>query len=171
MTQSDDSQTWSEVHQNKVICKISAQYVKVCRRKVRKTGGRTETRTDGWTESRTDGDPDGHHHTIIRPVWGRAYKNGGLDYEKKSGRVSCDWNSGGWVISPCSSESLGVKKFPKGEICLLLTFHLAIFQPYRQWRKNVDLLPGKHVIHNTISLTNKTYSDSSPDVLIRLLTS
>ena len=74
MTQSDDSQTWSVVHQHKVMCKISAQYVKVCRRKVRKTGGRTETRTDGWTESRTDRDPDGHHHTIIRPVWRRAYK-------------------------------------------------------------------------------------------------
>ena len=57
------------------MCKISAQYVKVCRRKVRKMGGPTETRTDGRTESRTDGDPDGHHHTIIRPVWRRAYKN------------------------------------------------------------------------------------------------
>ena len=33
--------------------------------------GRTESRTDGWT----DGDPDGHHHTIMRPVWRRAYKN------------------------------------------------------------------------------------------------
>ena len=30
-----------------------------------KCGKRAETgRTDGWT----DGDPDGHHHTIIRPV-------------------------------------------------------------------------------------------------------
>ena len=28
-------------------------------------------RTDGRTETRTDG----HHHTIIRPVWRRAYKN------------------------------------------------------------------------------------------------
>ena len=27
-------------------------------------------------------------------------KNGGLDYEKKSGRVSYDWNSEGWVMSP-----------------------------------------------------------------------
>ena len=42
---------------------ISAQYVKACRRKVRKTV--------------TDGDPNGHHHTIIhvRPIWGRAYNN------------------------------------------------------------------------------------------------
>ena len=37
MTQSYDTQTWSEVHQNKVICKISPQYVRACRRKVRKT--------------------------------------------------------------------------------------------------------------------------------------
>ena len=32
---------------------------------------RTETRTDGRRVGRTDGDPDGHHHTIIRPVWRR----------------------------------------------------------------------------------------------------
>ena len=47
---------------------------------------RTETRTDGDPDgrtSRTDGESDGrrpgrtdgHHHTIIRPVWRRAYKN------------------------------------------------------------------------------------------------
>ena len=41
------------------MCKISAHYVKACMRKVQKMGGRT----------------DGHHHTIIRPVWRRAYKN------------------------------------------------------------------------------------------------
>ena len=39
--------------------------------------GRTETRTDGRrvgrTESRTETRTDGHHHTIIRPVWRRAY--------------------------------------------------------------------------------------------------
>ena len=61
---------------NKVMCKISAQYVKACRRKVRKTGGRRpDGRTDGRTDGDPDGDPDGHHHTIIRPVWRRAYKN------------------------------------------------------------------------------------------------
>ena len=59
---------------NKVMCKILAQYIKACRRKVRKTGGRRP----GRTESRTDGDPDGHHHTIIRPVWRRAYTNQGV---------------------------------------------------------------------------------------------
>ena len=57
------------------MCKISARYVKACRRKVRKTGGRRPGRTDGRRVGRTDGDPDGHHHTIIRPVWRRAYKN------------------------------------------------------------------------------------------------
>ena len=60
------------------MCKISAQYVKECMRKVWKTGGRrpgrTESRMDGESDGRTDGDPDGHHHTIIRPVWRRAYK-------------------------------------------------------------------------------------------------
>ena len=59
----------SYVHHNKVIYKISAQYLKACRRKMRKT----------VTDGRTDGDPDGrtngHHHTKIRPVWRRAYKN------------------------------------------------------------------------------------------------
>ena len=55
--------------------KISAQCVKACWRKMLKTG----ERRPGRTKSRTDGDPDGwtneHHHTIIRPVWRRAYKN------------------------------------------------------------------------------------------------
>ena len=49
------------------MCKISAQYVKACRRKVWKTGGRRPGRTDRRR-------PDGHHHTIIRPVWRGAYK-------------------------------------------------------------------------------------------------
>ena len=35
--QKDDTRTCSVVHQNKVMCKISAQYVKACRRKMRKT--------------------------------------------------------------------------------------------------------------------------------------
>ena len=30
----DNTQTWSVVQLNKVICKISAQYVKACKRKV-----------------------------------------------------------------------------------------------------------------------------------------
>ena len=68
----------------KVRCKISAQFVKACRRKVRKMGGRRPDgrrvgrrvgRTDGRTDGDPEGDPDGHHHTIIRPVWRRAYKN------------------------------------------------------------------------------------------------
>ena len=63
-TKIEGIRTWSYVHKNKVIHKISDQYVKACRRKVRKTV------TDGRTETRTDG----HHHTIIRPVWRRAYK-------------------------------------------------------------------------------------------------
>ena len=33
----DDTQTWSVVQLNKVICKILAQYVKACKRKVRNT--------------------------------------------------------------------------------------------------------------------------------------
>ena len=37
LTQGDDIRIWSVVHFNKVICKISAQCVKACRRKVRKT--------------------------------------------------------------------------------------------------------------------------------------
>ena len=36
-----------------------------------RTETRTESRTDGWRVGRTGG----HHHTIIRPVWRRAYKN------------------------------------------------------------------------------------------------
>ena len=59
------------------MCKISAQYVKACMRKVWKTSGRRPGRTDGdpdgRTESRTETRTDGHHHTIIRPVWRRAY--------------------------------------------------------------------------------------------------
>ena len=37
--------------------------------------GRTETRTESRTDGRTKTRTDGHHHTIIRPVWRRAYKN------------------------------------------------------------------------------------------------
>ena len=52
------------------MCKISARYVKACRRKGRKTGGRRPGRTDGRRpDGESDGDPDGHHHSIIRPVW------------------------------------------------------------------------------------------------------
>ena len=68
------------------MCKISAQYVKTCRRKVRKMGGRRPGRTDGESDGRTDGrrvgrtdgDPDGHHHTMIRPVWRRAYNKSSI---------------------------------------------------------------------------------------------
>ena len=39
---------------------------------------RTETRTDGRTDGESDrrrtGRTDGHHHTIIRPIWRLAYK-------------------------------------------------------------------------------------------------
>ena len=48
-------------------------------KKVRKTGGRrpgrTESRMDGRRVGRTETRTDGHHHTIIRPVRRRAYKN------------------------------------------------------------------------------------------------
>ena len=56
------------------MCKISAQYVKACRRNVRQTGGRRpdgrrpDGRTDGDPDGDLDADPDGHPHTIIRPV-------------------------------------------------------------------------------------------------------
>ena len=36
-TQINDTQSWSDFHKKKVIYTISAQYVKACRRKVRKT--------------------------------------------------------------------------------------------------------------------------------------
>ena len=39
-----------------------------------RTETRTESRTDGRTDGRRVGRTDGHHHTIIRPVWRRAYK-------------------------------------------------------------------------------------------------
>ena len=57
----------------KVTCKISARGVKSCRRKMwkRLTDRYPDGRTDGWTDEGNDG----HHHTIIRPVWRRAYKN------------------------------------------------------------------------------------------------
>ena len=31
-------------------------------------------RMDGWMDGRRETRTDGHHHTIIRPVWRRAYK-------------------------------------------------------------------------------------------------
>ena len=36
-TKIDDTRTWSNVYKKKVTCKISAQWVKACRRKVQKT--------------------------------------------------------------------------------------------------------------------------------------
>ena len=52
VTEIDGIRTWSYVHKNKVIYKISDQYVKACRRKVRKTV--TDGRTDGRRPGRTD---------------------------------------------------------------------------------------------------------------------
>ena len=48
-------------------------------RKVWKTCGRRPGRTDGESDgrSRTETRTDGHHHTIIRPVWRRAYNSDG----------------------------------------------------------------------------------------------
>ena len=66
LTQIDNTRTLCVFHRKKVIYKMSAQYVKACRRKVRETDWRGEGRTD---RSRP-----GHHHTIIRTVWRRAYK-------------------------------------------------------------------------------------------------
>ena len=65
-----NTRTWSKVHK-KVTYKISAPYLKACRRKVRKSGGLTDVETESRTETRTDV----HHHTIIRPVSRQAYKN------------------------------------------------------------------------------------------------
>ena len=45
--QSDTNRTWCAVHFKNAICNVSAQYIKICRRKMRK-------RTDGWTKTRTD---------------------------------------------------------------------------------------------------------------------
>ena len=104
MTEIDGIRTWSYVHKNKVIHKISEKYVKACRRKVRKTV--TDGRTDGWTDGDPDGRTDGHHHTIIRPVWRRAYKNdewNSLDGPKwrhtlTSVQIQCTvrWNYARW---------------------------------------------------------------------------
>ena len=96
LTQIDDTRTWSVVQLNKVICKISAQYVKAFRRKLRKTlyfqyfkfqkghnsykNWRKSTKLEldrirrKW-HSKFQLDMSKHHHTIIRPVWRRAYKN------------------------------------------------------------------------------------------------
>ena len=63
LTQRNDTRTCSEVHQNKVMCKISAQYVKACRRKVRKTGGRRPGRTDGESDGRRPGRTSPYHNT------------------------------------------------------------------------------------------------------------
>ena len=41
----DNTQTWSVVQLNKVICKISAQYVKACKRKVWNTESGVEINT------------------------------------------------------------------------------------------------------------------------------
>ena len=57
-----------------MIHKISAQYLKACRRKVWKTV------TDGRMDGRRPGRTDGHHHTITRPVWRRVYKNNQRSY-------------------------------------------------------------------------------------------
>ena len=89
MTEIDGIRTWSYVHKNKVIHKISEKYVKACRRKVRKTV--------------TDGRTDGHHHTIIRPVWRRAYKNWGIHshfYNKWVQNLTFSWNY--WYIKTAS---------------------------------------------------------------------
>ena len=81
------------------MCGISAQYVKACRWKVWKTGGRRPGQTDGesdgesdglrvgWTESRTETRTDGHHHIIIRPVWRRAYNKNAIQSCRKLANI------------------------------------------------------------------------------------
>ena len=48
-------------------------------------------RTDGRRPGRTETRTDGHHHTIIRPVWRRAYKNHGM-MRKASSQGMGMWN-------------------------------------------------------------------------------
>ena len=56
LTQSNGSRTWSAVQSNRIIYKISALYVKECRRKMRKTSV-TDGRTDGQTDRLTECKP------------------------------------------------------------------------------------------------------------------
>ena len=44
-------------------------------------------RTDGRTETRTDG----HHHTMIRPVWRRAYKKGPNSFNQTLSKWRLAW--------------------------------------------------------------------------------
>ena len=73
-TKIDDTLTWLKVHKKKVTYKISAQFVKACRRKVRKTV------TDRRRPGESDGDLERHQHTIIRPVWRRGIKMNSLTF-------------------------------------------------------------------------------------------
>ena len=91
-------------------CKISAQYVKACRRKVWKTV------TDGRRPGRTKG----HHHTIICPVLRRAYKKhcAGTKSLHKVQFVTLTFDSNMWRYLPRAFLHLCMEH----ESCMLKTF-------------------------------------------------
>ena len=62
-------------------------------------------RTDGRTETRTDG----HDHTIIRPVWRRAYKNCWQWIISLHLDSWCNIPSGKFHLNPCNNVG-GVEK-------------------------------------------------------------
>ena len=83
LTQIYNTRAWCVFHSKKVIYKMSAQYVKACRRKVRET--------DWPRAGRKDGSRPGHHHAIIRPVWRRAYRNCNIT-QNSNGCYLYNWN-------------------------------------------------------------------------------
>ena len=74
LKESDDTLTWSVVHENK---KSYAKFkLNMSKHVGEKCGKRVDRDPDGQTETGLRvGRTNKHHHTIIRPVWRRAYKN------------------------------------------------------------------------------------------------
>ena len=56
-------------------CAMTIAHSSLRLRWTKKCGKQADGDPNGESDGRTHGDRDGHHHTIIRPVWRRAYKN------------------------------------------------------------------------------------------------
>ena len=70
-------------------------------------GDRTDGESDGRTEN-PEGDPDGHHHTIIRPVWRRAYKNADFHREPSQNYIPSGKLTWSHIPSSCPKQTQSV---------------------------------------------------------------
>ena len=85
-TKIDDTRTWSDVHWQKVIYKISAQYAKACRGKVQKTVYFQYFKFQIWSMSPTKTDANWRHSKFIYSTVKQNYAQFHLYMSKHLGK-------------------------------------------------------------------------------------